>query len=67
MQFSAIIALFASLAVAAPAHDAADLADQQGPCPSGITHNIPKCCGSGLFGLLYLDCKTRNFSSHLPS
>ncbi|KAL6879222.1 hypothetical protein J3F83DRAFT_725509 [Trichoderma novae-zelandiae] len=58
MHFSAIIALFATLAVAAPATEAAELAARDGPCPSGVTNNIPKCCGSGILDLLYLDCKT---------
>ncbi|KAL7945292.1 fungal hydrophobin domain-containing protein [Trichoderma barbatum] len=59
MQFSAIIALFASLAIAAPASEAAhELAARDGPCSSGVTNNVPKCCGSGILDLLYLDCKT---------
>ncbi|KAF3060689.1 hypothetical protein CFAM422_011068 [Trichoderma lentiforme] len=62
MKFSAI-ALFASLAIAAPATDATqehqfDVYD--GPCSAGVTNNIPKCCGSGLLDLLYLDCETPN-------
>ncbi|KAL7801899.1 fungal hydrophobin domain-containing protein [Trichoderma afarasin] len=59
MKFTAI-ALFASLAIAAPATETA-LEERQlgdGPCPSGVTNNIPKCCGSGILDLLYLDCET---------
>ncbi|KAL7934031.1 fungal hydrophobin domain-containing protein [Trichoderma chlorosporum] len=59
MQFKIIAALFASLAIAAPAHDATqERAADDGPCAGGVTNNIPKCCGSGLLDLLYLDCKT---------
>ncbi|KAL5090294.1 hypothetical protein Trisim1_004487 [Trichoderma cf. simile WF8] len=72
MKFSAI-ALFASLAIAAPATEATqehqfDIYD--GPCSGGVTNNIPKCCGAGLLDLLYLDCETRessNASSHVKS
>ncbi|KAL6835310.1 fungal hydrophobin domain-containing protein [Trichoderma camerunense] len=58
MKFTAI-ALFASLAIAAPATEVA-LEERQisGPCSAGVTNNIPKCCGSGLLDLLYLDCET---------
>ncbi|PTB69355.1 hypothetical protein BBK36DRAFT_1111500 [Trichoderma citrinoviride] len=64
MQFSAIIALFATLAVAAPAQEAAEYFD--GPCTAGVTNNIPKCCGAGILDLLYLDCETpREVSSIL--
>ncbi|KAL7791433.1 fungal hydrophobin domain-containing protein [Trichoderma ceciliae] len=58
MQFYTIIALFASLAVAAPAPEPAELAARAGPCASGVTNNIPQCCGAGILNLLYLDCKT---------
>ncbi|KAL6876147.1 fungal hydrophobin domain-containing protein [Trichoderma longibrachiatum] len=60
MQFSAIIALFATLAVAAPAQEAVEVAARNldGPCSDGVTNNIPKCCGAGILDLLYLDCKT---------
>ncbi|RFU79901.1 hydrophobin [Trichoderma arundinaceum] len=58
MQFSTVFALFATLAVAAPAPEPAVLAARDGPCPAGVTNNIPKCCGSGILDLLYLDCKT---------
>ncbi|EHK20020.1 hydrophobin [Trichoderma virens Gv29-8] len=60
MQFSAIIALFASLAIAAPAGETTthELAARDGPCSSGVTNNVPKCCGTGVLDLLYLDCKT---------
>ncbi|KKP00947.1 fungal hydrophobin [Trichoderma harzianum] len=60
MKFSAI-ALFASLAIAAPATDATDATQfniYDGPCSAGVTNNIPKCCGSGILDLLYLDCET---------
>ncbi|KAM0255452.1 hypothetical protein ACHAQJ_005752 [Trichoderma viride] len=58
MQFSTIIALFTSLAMAAPAQEAAELAARDGPCNSGLTNNIPQCCGAGILDLLYLDCQT---------
>ncbi|KAK1253214.1 hypothetical protein MKX07_001291 [Trichoderma sp. CBMAI-0711] len=61
MQYSAIVALFATLAVAAPAQEAAaDIALNYGPCTAGVTNNIPMCCGSGILDLLYLDCETPN-------
>lgn len=71
MKFTAI-ALFASLAIAAPATEVA-LEERQigdGPCSAGVTNNIPKCCGSGILDLLYLDCETRKSSkasSHVKS
>lgn len=64
MQLTTIVALFASLAIAAPAEVVERAADaaQVGPCPSGVTNNIPQCCGAGLLNLLYLDCDTRKSS-----
>ena len=60
MKFSAIISLFASLAMAAPAQEATqELAAHDGPCPSGVINNIPQCCGAGFLNILYVDCNTR--------
>ncbi|KAL6897649.1 fungal hydrophobin domain-containing protein [Trichoderma evansii] len=71
MQFTTIVALFASLAMAAPATEVANAADtadaaQAGPCSSGLTNSTPQCCGAGLLGVLHLDCQTpRQVSSVL--
>ncbi|KAL7919155.1 hydrophobin [Trichoderma austrokoningii] len=58
MQFTTFVAIFASLAVAAPASEVVERDGVNGPCSSGVTNNIPQCCGAGLLDLLYLDCET---------
>lgn len=59
MQFTTFVALFASLAIAAPASEVVERDGINGPCSAGVTNNVPKCCGAGILDLLYLDCQTR--------
>lgn len=60
MQLTTVVALFASLAAAAPAPErAAELVARDGPCSSGVTNNVPQCCGTGILNVVYVDCKTR--------
>lgn len=55
MQFSTpVVALFASLAVAAPTQEAVEAVS--GPCPY---HDLPFCCGDNFLGLLFTDCQAR--------
>ncbi|KAK1244057.1 hypothetical protein MKX08_002195 [Trichoderma sp. CBMAI-0020] len=58
MQLTTFVALFASLAVAAPASEIVERDGLNGPCSAGLTNNIPQCCGAGILDLLYLDCET---------
>lgn len=67
MQFTTFVALFASLAIAAPATEVIERDGINGPCSAGVTNNIPQCCGAGILDLLYLDCQTRKFTAYFDA
>ncbi|PHH85286.1 hypothetical protein CDD83_638 [Cordyceps sp. RAO-2017] len=55
MHSLAILAAFASTALAAPA---AHLEPRAGGfCPAGFLYSSPVCCSTGVLGVLSLDCK----------
>ncbi|KAJ6785716.1 hypothetical protein PWT90_06258 [Aphanocladium album] len=51
MQFSAVVALFATAVVAVPASIVA-----RDVCPGGLLNSNPQCCSVDVLGLADLDC-----------
>ncbi|CRK33096.1 Hydrophobin-1 like protein [Verticillium longisporum] len=52
MQFTIVAALFASVAMAAPA----TLAARATVCPTGLLNASPQCCATDVLGVASLDC-----------
>ncbi|EGY18796.1 hypothetical protein VD0002_g2885 [Verticillium dahliae] len=52
MQFTIVAALFASVAMAAPA----TLHARATVCPTGLLYGVAQCCATSVLGVADLDC-----------
>ncbi|CRJ96283.1 hypothetical protein BN1708_002125 [Verticillium longisporum] len=56
MQFTIVAALFASVAMAAPA----TLNARATVCPTGLLYGVAQCCATSVLGVADLDCSVPN-------